>query len=128
MQRSARGVIGIRLRKDDYIIGMAICRNYGYLLTVTDKGYGKRTSLAEYASHHRGGQGVVNIKLKEKNDRVVAIKWVQDEDEVMIISQQGKIIRFRIKDLRPYGRSTQGMRLMDLGEGDSVVAVAKLAE
>jgi DNA gyrase subunit A len=128
MQRNARGVIGIRLRKDDYLIGMAICRNYGYLLTVTDKGYGKRTSLAEYASHHRGGQGVVNIKLKEKNDRVVAIKWVQDEDEVMIISQQGKIIRFRIKDLRPYGRSTQGMRLMDLGEGDSVVAVAKLAE
>ncbi len=128
MQRNARGVIGIRLRKDDYLIGMAICRNYGYLLTVTDKGYGKRTSLAEYASHHRGGQGVVNIKLKEKNDRVVAIKWVQDEDEVMIISHQGKIIRFRIKDLRPYGRSTQGMRLMDLGEGDSVVAVAKLAE
>jgi DNA gyrase subunit A len=128
MQRNARGVIAMRLRKDDYLIGMAICRNYGYLLTVTDKGYGKRTSLAEYASHHRGGQGVVNIRLKEKNDRVVAIKWVQDEDEVMIISQQGKIIRFRIKDLRPYGRSTQGMRLMDLGEGDSVVAVAKLAE
>jgi DNA gyrase subunit A len=128
MQRNARGVIGIRLKKDDYLVGMAICRNYGCLLTVTDKGYGKRTSLAEYSSHHRGGQGIVNIKLRRKDDGVVALKWVQDEDEVMLISQQGKIIRFRIKDLRPYGRSTQGMRLMDLGEGDFVVAVAKLAE
>jgi len=128
MGRSARGVIGIRLRKGDYLVGMEICSNYGYLLPVTEKGHGKRTSLGEYYSHHRGGQGVVNIKVRQRKDKVVAIKWVDDEDQVMIVSQQGKIIRFKVKDLRPYGRSTQGMRLMNVGEGDSVVALAKLAE
>ena len=128
MGRNTRGVIGIRLKKKDYLVGMAICSNYGYMLTVTEKGSGKRTSLGEYSSHHRAGQGVVNIKVTQRNDKVVGIKWVEDEDEILLMSHQGKIIRFKVKDLRPMGRSTQGVRLMDVGKDDSVVAIAKLTE
>jgi DNA gyrase subunit A len=128
MGRSARGVKGIALRKGDSVVSMAVVEPDGTLLTVTDRGYGKRSHIEDYRLQSRGGQGVLNIKTTERNGRVVAVPFVRDEDELMVITAQGMIVRLRVKDFAVYNRITQGVRLIELGEGDHVVAVAKLAE
>jgi DNA gyrase subunit A len=128
MGRTARGVKGIALRKGDSVVSMAVVEPEGTLLTVTDRGYGKRSHIEDYRLQSRGGQGVINVKTTERNGRVVAVPFVHDEDELMVITAQGMILRLRVKDFAVHGRATMGVRLIELGEGDHVVAVAKLAE
>jgi DNA gyrase subunit A len=129
MGRSAYGVRGINLREGDEVVAMEMVRpGGGTLLTVVENGYGKRTELDEYRVQSRGGIGIINIQTSERNGRVIGIAYVRGDDEVMFITQQGKILRTRTEDIRTIGRATQGVRLIDLEEGDRVVSVARLAE
>jgi len=128
MGRTAYGVRGISLRDDDAVVAMEVVREGGTLLTVAQNGYGKRTELGEYRLQSRGGVGIINIQTSDRNGKVVGIAYVSDDDELMIISQQGMIIRMRAGDVRAIGRATQGVRLIEMEEGDAVVGIAKLAE
>jgi DNA gyrase subunit A len=128
MGRTAYGVRGITLREDDEVVGMEVVRPGGTVLTVAQNGYGKRTNLEEYRLQSRGGYGVIDIQTSDRNGKVVGMVFVTDEDQVMLISQQGMILRTRAADIRVIGRATQGVRLIEMEEGDMVVAVAKLAE
>ncbi len=128
MGRGAYGVRGISLRDDDEVVAMEVVREGGTLLSVAQNGYGKRTELEEYRLQTRGGVGIINIQTSDRNGKVVGIAYVQDDDQVMLISQQGMIIRMRAGDARTIGRATQGVRLIEMEEGDQVVAIAKLAE
>jgi DNA gyrase subunit A len=128
MGRSAYGVRGISLRDGDEVVAMDVVQASGTMLTVTQNGYGKRTELEEYRLQSRGGVGIINIQTSDRNGKVVGIAYVHDDDEVMLISQQGKILRMRAGDTRAIGRATQGVRLIEMEEGDQVVSVAKLAE
>jgi DNA gyrase subunit A len=128
MGRNAYGVRGITLRNDDEVVAMEVVREGGTLLTVAQNGYGKRTELEEYRLQTRGGVGIINIQTSDRNGKVVGIAYVQDDDEVMLISQQGMILRMRAGDARTIGRATQGVRLIEMEEDDQVVAIAKLAE
>jgi len=124
MARTARGVRGIRLRKEDKVVGMEIAHKEMSLLTVTSRGYGKRSNFSGYRIQNRGGSGVINIKTVEKKGKVIGIECVKEEDEVMIITSQGMVIRIPIKPIRVMGRSTQGVRLIKLKDGDQVRAIA----
>lgn len=128
MGRTAHGIRGIRLPKEDEVVGMEAVAPHTQILTVTAHGYGKRTQASEYRIQNRGGSGIFTVKRTQKTGNVVAIKTVTDEDELMLISDQGKIIRLLVADIPIQGRSTQGVRLINLEEGERVVAVAKLAE
>jgi DNA gyrase subunit A len=128
MGRNAYGVKGIELKESDSVVSMAVVEPEGTLLTVTDLGFGKRSHIEEYRLQSRGGKGIINVKTTARNGKVVAVLFVQDEDELMVITAQGMIVRLRVKDFSVHGRATQGLRLIELGEGDEVVAVAKLAE
>ncbi len=128
MGRTARGVRGINLRSEDEVVAMAPVRPGGTLLTVTEKGYGKRTELDEYRVQSRGGLGIISIQTTARNGRVAGIAYVEDEDELMLITEQGKILRMDTKDIRPIGRATQGVRLIEIDERDRVVSLARLAE
>jgi DNA gyrase subunit A len=128
MGRTAYGVRGISLRDDDEVVAMEVVREGGTMLTVTQNGFGKRTELEEYRLQSRGGVGIINIQTSERNGKVVGIAYVNDDDELMLISQQGKILRMVAKDIRAIGRATQGVRLLGVEEGDQVVSVARLAE
>ncbi len=129
MGRTASGVRGIRLKKEkDYVIGMVIAEDDKTILTITTKGFGKRTPVKEYRLISRGGSGVKNIKCTEKNGRVVSIKSVDGKDQVMLISKKGIAIRVPIKDISKMGRATQGVRIMKLSEKDRVVAAAKIIQ
>ncbi|MEE9525286.1 MAG: DNA gyrase subunit A [Candidatus Woesearchaeota archaeon] len=126
MGRSAKGVRGIKLKVDDAVVGMEIARDERTLFTITENGYGKRTLISEYRLINRGGSGVKNIICSERNGKVVGVKSVKDEDELMLISQKGVGIRVPAKGISVIGRATQGVRIMKLGEGDKVAAVAKV--
>ncbi len=129
MGRDTTGVIGVSLKKDnDSVVEMDVVEEKGHLLTVTEKGYGKRSEVSEYRFQGRGGSGVINIKVTDKNGPVVGIKSVSDADQLLLITQSGMLIRIKVKDIRETGRAAQGVRLINLDEGDRVVAVAKLAE
>ena len=129
MGRDTTGVWGITMkREDDYVVEMDLVEEHGHLLTVTEKGYGKRSEASEYRFQGRGGSGVINLKVTEKNGPVAGIKSVTDADQLLLITQSGMLIRIKVKDIRETGRAVQGVRLIDLDEGDRVVAVAKLAE
>jgi DNA gyrase subunit A len=128
MGRTAYGVRGISLRDNDEVVAMEVVGQGGTLLTVAQNGYGKRTELDEYRLQSRGGVGIINIQTSDRNGKVVGIAYVHDDDELMIISQQGMILRMRAGDVRAIGRATQGVRLIEMEEGDEVVAIAKLAE
>ncbi len=128
MGRTAYGVRGITLRDTDEVVAMEIVREGGTMLTVTQNGFGKRTELEEYRVQSRGGVGIINIQTTDRNGKVVGIAYVHDDDELMLISQQGKILRMVTKDIRAIGRATQGVRLLGVEEGDEVVSVARLAE
>jgi len=124
--RVSRGVKGISLMENDEVIGMETVRPDAFLLSVTANGFGKRTLLSEYRLQSRGGKGIINIKKTEKNGPVVAVQVVKEEEEVMIISAEGIIIRLKAGDISTMGRSTQGVTLMRLSQGDYVVAMAKV--
>jgi DNA gyrase subunit A len=126
--RTARGIRGIRLSKEDEVVGMEVVAPHTQILTVTEHGYGKRTQASEYRIQNKGGSGIFTVKRTQKTGDVVSIKTVADEDELMLISDQGKIIRLRAVDIPVQGRSTQGVRLITIEEGERVVAVARLAE
>jgi len=128
MGRTARGIRGIRLSKGDEVVGMEVVLPHTPLLTVTEHGYGKRSQASEYRTQNRGGSGIFTVKRTKKTGDVVGVKSITDEDELMIISNKGKIIRLRAADIPVQGRSTQGVRLITIEEGERVVAVAKLAE
>jgi DNA gyrase subunit A len=128
MGRAAYGVRGITLRDDDYAVAMEVVKPGGTLLTVTERGYGKRTEIEEYRVQARGGVGVINIATSERNGPVVGIAYVQESDEVLLITQQGMIIRMPTNDVRAIGRATQGVRLIDVDAEDRVVSVARLVE
>ncbi len=128
MGRTAYGVRGITLRDDDYVVAMEVVKPGGTLLSVTERGFGKRTEIDEYRVQSRGGLGIINIATSERNGQVVGIAYVQDEDEVLLITQQGMIIRMLTNDVRAIGRATQGVRLIDIEDEDKVVSVARLVE
>jgi DNA gyrase subunit A len=124
MGRSARGVRGMTLAEGDAVVDMITLKAGGSVLTVCENGYGKRTSLDEYRLTKRGGKGVINIKVTERNGPVVAMKGVADDDELMFITAGGIMLRTDLTEVREIGRATQGVRLIRLGEGDKLVAVA----
>jgi DNA gyrase subunit A len=120
----------MHLEKDDRVIGMEVVSDTtaATLVTVTEKGYGKRTYLDEYRQQGRGGKGIITIKTSERNGQVVDIKLINDDFDLMFITDGGKVLRTRVVDLSVIGRNTQGVRLMVLEPGERIVAVAKLAE
>ena len=125
--RIAQGVIGIRLDTGDYVVGMEpIYSDKGYLLAITEHGFGKRTELSEYRVQTRAGKGVITYKTTPKTGKVVGIKVVNDDDEVMLITDDGIIIRLEVEHISVLGRSTQGVTLMRTNDGGKVVSIAKV--
>ncbi len=127
MGRVSRGVRGIKLRDDDTVVGMVIVREGASLFTVCEHGYGKRTDIEEYRTQSRGGLGLKDIKTTERNGKVVALKAVRTTDDLMLITAMGMIIRTGLDDVRAIGRNTQGVRIINLKEGDKLVAVEKIS-
>ena len=131
MGRPAYGVKGISLSTDDEVVGMVVANGNedpASLLTVCAHGYGKRTALTEYRSQHRGGKGLIDIKTSDRNGPVMAIAKVTDDDEVMITTNGGILIRTKVADMRLIGRNTQGVRLIRVEEGNSVSSLARMPE
>jgi DNA gyrase subunit A len=126
MGRTAYGVRGINLRDGDEVVAMELVGETGTMLTVTANGYGKRTPLAEYRITGRGGLGIRNIQPSDRNGPVVGVTHVTDDNQVLIITKDGMVIRMAVAPLRPIGRSTQGVRLIRLDDGDRVEALARL--
>jgi DNA gyrase subunit A len=124
--RSGKGVRGIRLRPKDKLVGMEVLTNADSLMTVTTKGFGKRTVLKEYRAQSRGGLGMINIKTTERNGEVVSVKAVSDQDELMIITTSGNIIRMELKNFKAVGRNAQGVRMIKVDEKDFVGGVARV--
>jgi len=152
MGRGAAGVRAISLREDDHVVEMDVLPpgavsetedeaetdadetvemtgdTRGYIFTVTEKGFGKRTPVSAYPTKHRGGYGVIDIKTTERNGHVAGIAHVYDEDQVLLITEQGMIIRVPVDSIRSIGRNTQGVRVINLEEADTVVAAVKVVE
>ena len=125
MGRTARGVRGISLRGDDRVVSLATLEPEGTILTVSELGYGKRTELGEYRVQGRGGYGIINLKVSEKTGAVVGVRQIRDDQGIMLVTHAGKVIRSSVEDVRIIGRSTQGVKVMDLTGDDRVVALAK---
>jgi DNA gyrase subunit A len=128
MGRTAYGVRGITLRDEDYVVAMEVVKPGGTLLTVTERGFGKRTEIEEYRVQSRGGVGVINIATTDRNGLVVGVAYVLDDDEMLVMTQQGMILRMQTNDVRAIGRATQGVKLIEIEGEDRVVSIAKLAE
>jgi DNA gyrase subunit A len=128
MGRTAYGVRGISLRDDDFVVAMAEVRPGGALLSVTEHGFGKRTEIDEYRVQSRGGVGIINIATTDRNGKVVGVAYVQEGDELLLITQQGMILRMQTNDVRAIGRATQGVKLIEIEGDDRVVSIAKLVE
>jgi DNA gyrase subunit A len=128
MGRTATGVRGIALEEGDEVVAMEILRGDATLLSITERGYGKRSNIAEYRRQSRGGKGIITIKTDERNGNVVGIKQVMEEDNIMIITSKGKLIRIDMKNVSVIGRNTKGVRLINVEEGERVVGVTKVAE
>ena len=128
MGRTAYGVRGVTLRDDDYVVGMEAVKPGGSILTVTEHGYGKRTDVDEYRTTGRGGVGIINIDTSERNGLVVAVAYVESSDEVLLVTQQGMMLRTAADTIRLTGRSAQGVRLINIDDDDRVVGLAKLNE
>jgi DNA gyrase subunit A len=128
MGRVTRGVIGIRLDKGDKVVSMAVVGEEGNLLTITENGFGKRSPIQEYRKTHRGSKGVRTIITNERNGKVIFVKEIEEEDEIMLTSKDGMMVRIPVKDIRVQGRSTMGVRIMRLNEEDKVVSVEKIVD
>jgi DNA gyrase subunit A len=127
MGRQAAGVRGIKLEKDDEVIGMiAVKRSGTTILVVTEKGFGKRSDLNDYRITHRGGKGIITVKVNDKTGDMVAIKEVLDNDDVMIVTTKGYLIRQHIKDIKVMSRQAQGVKLIKLNHGDTIASVASV--
>ncbi|MGD8288512.1 MAG: DNA gyrase C-terminal beta-propeller domain-containing protein, partial [Gemmatimonadota bacterium] len=126
MGRTAGGVRGLRLKDDDIVVGMVVVRPDSTLLVVSEKGMGKRTNVDAYRLQHRGGSGVINLKTSAKTGQVIAVKSVQEDEQLMIITRKGVVNRQKVGEISLIGRATQGVKLMNLDKGDTVVDVARL--
>ena len=126
--RTGRGVRGIRLKEGDLVAGACVVQPETAILTITDKGYGKRTKLDEYPIQGRGGMGVITIKCNEKTGRVIGVEQVIENDEILVITTNGNIIRMRVNEISVIGRNTQGVRVVSLKNDNRVVCVEKLIE
>ena len=126
MGRQAVGVYGMDLEKGDEVVSMEVITNEGTLLTATQNGYGKRTDTNEYRKQSRGGKGIMTINVTDKNGPAVGLSMVQDDDDVMLITDQGQLIRMHAKDISVIGRATQGVRLISLAQGEKLVSLAKI--
>ena len=128
MGRNTRGVKAIKLGKDDVVVSMEILEDGVTILTVTERGFGKRTAIDEYRSQQRGGRGIINLKVTGKTGRVVGIAQVRVDDELMITTDSGKIIRMSMKDIHVIGRNTQGVKLINIDKDEVVTGTAYIAE
>ncbi len=128
MGRPARGVRAMALEEGDFLVGMEIVEETGLILSISEHGYGKRTPLKDYRLTARGGKGVINMKTTDRNGKVVAILSVKEDTDIMIITKDGKIIRLESGEIRQAGRSTQGVRLVRMEEGDRVAAAGVIPE
>jgi len=127
MGRTATGVRGVRLGKGDRVVGLLVIKRQGMsVLVVTEKGYGKRSEVNDYRITHRGGKGVITVKTSDKIGKMIAMMEVNDNDELVIISTKGMVIRQSMKDIRVMGRATQGVRVIRLKDGDSIADIAKV--
>jgi len=126
--RGTFGVVGMKLDPGDKVVSMEILSLGFDILTVSEGGYGKRTEMDEYRLQSRGGKGIITMKTTDKTGQVIGVQQVTEEDQLMLVTSAGKIIRLRIKDIRIIGRNTQGVRLIDVEEGERVVSLARLAE
>ena len=128
MGRSARGVRGIKLRANDYVVEMDVLAGATHILTATENGYGKRTEIPLYRKQSRGGMGIIDIKTTPRNGMVVGVKAVAEEDQIMVSTSGGMVARMRTRRISIVGRNTQGVRLMVLDAGDKIASIAKVAE
>lgn len=129
MGRNATGVIGMKLAKGQRVISLLTCADESLsVLTATENGYGKRTLVSEYTRHGRGGQGMIAIECSERNGKLLAAQLVAPEDEIMLITTGGVLIRTRVSEIREMGRSTQGVRLINLDEGEKLAGLEKIVE
>ncbi|MBK9243106.1 MAG: DNA gyrase subunit A [Acidobacteria bacterium] len=128
MGRTAYGVRGISLREGDRVVAMEVVSDEATLLTVCENGFGKRTEVAEYRKQNRGGIGLKNVQTSDRNGLVVGIACVTDQDDLLMVTEQGQIIRMPTSGMRAIGRNTQGVRLIDLADGDRVVSIATLMQ
>ncbi len=124
--RASIGVIGMRLEEGDGVVSMAIVKPEDKLLTITENGYGKISMVSDYRKTHRGGKGVITIRTTDRNGSVVSVRTISDDDQILITTHQGKVIRVPAKEIRTMGRSTQGVTIMNLADGDKITAVARL--
>jgi len=128
MGRTACGVRGIRLQPEHRVISLIIAEEDSSVLTATEKGYGKRTPIKDYPGHGRGGQGVISIQTSDRNGLVVGAVLVKDDDEIMLISDGGTLVRTRVNEVSNMGRNTQGVTLIRIGEGEKLVGIAPIVE
>jgi DNA gyrase subunit A len=128
MGRVATGVKGVELEKGDQVIGMVVTRRDATLLVVSEKGFGKRSELTDYRVQKRGGKGIITLKKTDKTGAIVALMEVQPDDELMLITRHGVIIRMPVEGIRVIGRNTQGVKVMNLDSGDAVVDVARVVK
>ena len=126
MGRAAKGVRAVKLDKKDYVIGMELVERDTALLTITELGFGKRTEVKDYRLQSRGGKGIINIKVTAKNGEAVGLAGVKDDDEIMLITSEGMLVRIPVKEIRKVGRSTQGVHIIKLGSKDKVTSMAKV--
>ena len=126
--RVGRGVKGIELEGEDEVIGMLVLEEGSSILTVTENGYGKRTSPSEYRPQSRAGKGIINIKTTDRNGHVISVVQVFEDDSIMMITREGTLIWLKVKGISVIGRNTSGVKLQNLGENQKVVDIAKLAE
>ncbi len=126
MGRTARGVKGVNLRARDEVVGSEVIKKGETIFVVTEHGYGKRTKVEGYPIQSRGGKGVINIIPSVRNGLVIGILSVKDDDEIILTSSKGIVIRVPVKDISVIGRNTQGVKIMNLDKGDSVVALSKV--
>jgi DNA gyrase subunit A len=128
MGRAARGVRGIEVASKDAVVGMEVLRPGGTILTVTERGFGKRTRPEKYPAQNRGGQGRLGLRITSRTGPVMGILQVQEDDEIMLVTNGGKILRQEVKGISVIGRVTQGVKLIDAEPEERVVSLAKVAE
>jgi DNA gyrase subunit A len=128
MSRDTYGVKGVTLESGDVVVAMDIAAPHATLLTVSENGFGKRSAVEDYRLQARGGKGIITMKTTQKTGQVIGVVMVSDEDQVILVTDRGKVIRIRMTDVRVIGRNTQGVRLIECEEGERVSSVARLAE
>ncbi len=128
MGRSTYGVIGMKLDEGDQVVAVDLVESSAQLLAVSENGYGKRTTMDEYRQTHRGGKGIITMKTTDKTGKVIGVRMVTEEDQLMLVTSGGQVIRIRANEIRVIGRNTQGVRLIELDESERLASVARLAE